>query len=77
MGAKIHVVANDKFIGFQVRGDDFAAQERNQGRLARLVSQHETTPLPEQPSRRHPLYSSILKLHVANEKIADLSSRIE
>jgi hypothetical protein len=75
--AKIRCVANEKFIGFHIEGDKVASQRRNKGRLARLVAEHEATPLPELPARKHPLYSSILKLQVANEKIDDLRSRIE
>ena len=75
--ASIRCVANEQFIGFQIQGDKAESQERKKGRLTRLVSGHETTPLPELPSKKHPLYGPILKLHVANDKIAELRSRIE
>jgi hypothetical protein len=78
MGAEVRVVNNGKFFGFHIQGDDVTAQEGRRRRLARLVSEHETNPLPEQPSsRKHPLYGPTLKLHVANQKIADLSTGIE
>jgi hypothetical protein len=75
--ANVRVVANKKFIGFHIQGEKVESQKRKQRRLAILVAEHQTTPLPELPSRKHPLYGPILKLRVANDKIADLRSRIE
>jgi hypothetical protein len=75
--SEVRFIANKHFIGFHVQGEGAAKQARNQHRLSRLVAKHETKPLPELPSRKHPLYGPILKLHVANDKITDLRSRIE
>jgi len=75
--SNIRFVANKKFMGFQIQGDQIASQKRKQGRLAKLVAEYETTPLPELPARKHPLYGPILKLRVANDEIADLRSRIK
>jgi hypothetical protein len=74
---KIRFVANEKLIGFLIQGEKVESQQRKRGRLARLVAAHEATPPPELPARKHPLYGPILKLHVANDKIADLRSQIE
>src|SRR4029079_11937684 len=73
----IGFVANEKFIGFHIQGEQAESQQRKKGRLTRLVAGHETTSLPDLPPRKHPLYGPVLKLHVANDKIAQLRSRIE
>src|SRR4051794_6404391 len=75
--AEIRCVANKKFIGFQIQGNKVASQERKQRRLSKLVTKPDTLPLPELPARKHPLYGPILKLHVANDKIAELRAQIE
>ena len=72
----IRAIANDKLIGFNIRGDKYEQDQRKKARLTRITSPPENLPLPELPSRSHALYDSILKLRVANEKLEELASDI-
>ncbi len=75
--ARIKVVSNKKFIGFQITGEEFARKQRIRSQHHRQLTREPAVPLPDLPSPSHPLYGPILKLHVANNEIEQLETEIK